>query len=46
MKINKNLENNDEKEVYTDIEKEIDILINSFYGKEFENSENYYGEGK
>ncbi len=46
IKINKNLENNDEKEVYTDIEKEIDILINSFYGKEFENSENYYGEGK
>ena len=46
IKINKNKEKNDEKELYTEIEKEIDILINSFYGKEYENSENYYGEGK
>ena len=45
IKINKNLEDNNEKEIYTEIENEIDILINSFYGKEYENSENYYGEG-
>ena len=32
------------KELYTENEKEIDLLINSFYGKEYENSENYYGE--
>ena len=45
IKINKNRENNEGEELYTEIEKEIDILINSFYGKEYENSENYYGEG-
>ena len=46
IKISKKLEKNIKKELYTEIEKEIDILINSFYGKEFENNENYYGEGK
>ena len=46
IKINKKLEKSNNKELYTEIEKEIDILINSFYGKEYENSENYYGEGK
>ena len=46
IKINTNLENNNEKALYTEIEKEIDFLINSFYGKEYENSENYYGEWK
>ena len=44
IKINPNLEN-EKKEYYSEQEKEIDILINSFYGKEYENSENYYGEG-
>ena len=43
IKINKNL--NDDIS-YNEIEKEIDLLINSFYGKEFDNSENYYGEGE
>ena len=46
IKIEKNYENKEEKLQYTEIEKEVDLLINSFYGKEFENSENYYGEGK
>ena len=46
IKINNNQENNNEKELYTEKEKEIDILINSFYGKEYEISENYYGEGE
>ena len=46
IKINPNLENKREKELYSEHEKEIDILINSFYGKEFDNSENYYGEGE
>ena len=45
IKINKN-KINKEKEEYTLNEKEIDVLINSFYGKEFNNSGNYYGEGK
>ena len=46
IKINTNLDdiNKNEKELYTENEKEIDLLINSFYGKEYENSENYYGE--
>ena len=44
IKICKNLDN--ENIAYTDTEKEIDILINSFYGDEFDNSENYFGEGK
>ena len=46
IKINNNLDdiNKNEKELYTENEKEIDLLINSFYGKEYENSENYYGE--
>ena len=44
IKISKNLDN--DNITYTEIEKEIDLLINSFYGKEFTNSENYYGEGK
>jgi len=39
IKISKNLDN--DNVTYTEIEKEIDILINSFYGKEFTNSENY-----
>ena len=47
VKINKNPKNHEyiEKE-YTSNEKEIEVLINSFYGKEFNNSDNYYGEGK
>ena len=47
IKINTNLDdiNKNEKELYTENEKEIDLLINSFYGKEFNDSENYYGEG-
>ena len=43
IKISKNL--NDDIS-YNEIEREIDLLINSFYGKEFDNSENYYGEGE
>ena len=43
IKINKN---NKENEEYTLNEKEIEVLINSFYGQEFNNSANYYGEGK
>ena len=43
---NSNLNNNNENNNdYTEIEKEIDLLINTFYGKEFNDSENYYGEG-
>ena len=46
IKINKNIKNKLENEEYSPNEKEIDVLINSFYGKEFNNSENLYGEGK
>ena len=46
VKINKNIKNLDIKEKYTENEKEIEVLINSFYGKEFNNIANYYGEGK
>ena len=46
IKIEKKTENREEKLLYTEIEKEIDLLINSFYGKEFNYSENYYGEGE
>ena len=48
VKINNNIKNNNSKDdkKYIENEKEIEILINSFYGKEFENSSNYYGEGK
>ena len=38
--------NPNEKENYSDYEKEIQVLINSFYGKELNNSSNYYGERK
>ena len=48
VKINNDIKNNnlEDDNEYTENEKEIEILINSFYGKEFENSANYYGEGK
>ena len=46
VKINKNIKNLDIKEKYTENEKEIEVLINSFYGKEFNNIANYYGEKK
>ena len=41
-----NNKNCDEQESFSDYEKEIQILINSFYGKELNNSSNYYGERK
>ena len=44
IKIKQN--NNLEEEKYNEIEKEIEVLINSFYGQEFNNSVNYYGQGK
>ena len=43
--LNNNNENNNDNISYTEIEKEIDLLINNFFGKEFDDSENYYGEG-
>jgi phosphatidylinositol 3-kinase len=47
VKISKNKnDNSNDKIIYTESEKEIEVLINSFYGKEFDDSENYYGEGK
>ena len=45
LNLNNNNENNNDNISYTEIEKEIDLLINTFYGKEFNDSENYYGEG-
>ena len=46
-KIYKKLEEESNKnEDEDENENEIENLINSFYGKEFNNSQNYYGEGK
>ena len=41
-----NSKNPNEQESYSDYEKELQVLINSFYGKELNNSSNYYGERK
>ena len=41
-----NGKNLNEQSGYSDYEKEIEVLINTFYGKELNNSSNYYGERK